>query len=143
MYSQLKPVQYKRSQTSESVHNQIVLCTSDVLYHNGFQVLADHIGWFYGCPGEYNGYRPDIVATKNGLTHLIEVETLDSYKKEHCLSQLRSFSRTGFSTHVILPGDYIGEMFAVSQMKSKLLAHHMDVKVGTCYLNSRQVNFDL
>ena len=76
----------KRSVSGQSRHDRAVKNLVDRLINTGHRVRADVPG--YPSPGTIcnrgssSCRRPDIVATREGLTKIIEVETADSYDKD-------------------------------------------------------------
>jgi Holliday junction resolvase len=95
----------KRPADSQKNHDNMVRYVANDLKKRGYKVLADHIGWPNGSPGEINGYIPDIIATSTGNGNFImEVETCPSYADEHTREQLTAFSKVaGYTTYVNIP----------------------------------------
>ncbi|GAA2775392.1 MULTISPECIES: hypothetical protein [Bacillati] len=139
----LRPMPFARLNEAQSVHNRMVRSTAEQLVREGFEVFADHIGWSGGTPIEVDGYRPDIIAIKNRQMYLLEVETMDSYNKEHCISQISAFSKALPETHVILPAGYMSTQYAIPYLKYTMAKRNISAHIGTCNLLTRHTDFRL
>ena len=69
-----------------SGHDKAVADYADMLVNKGYEVYADVPGYtrpdVIRNPGSTECRRPDIVAIKDGLIEIIEVETADSYDED-------------------------------------------------------------
>lgn len=93
-----------RPADSQQNHDNMVRYVANDLNRRGYRVIADHIGWLNGAPGEINGYIPDIIATASEVNFIMEIETCPSYADDHTREQLTAFSRVqGSTTYVIIP----------------------------------------
>lgn len=80
-----------RPADSQRNHDNMVRYVANDLKSKGYRVLADHIGWSEGAPGEVNGYIPDIIATGSSGNFIMEIETCPSYADDHTREQLSAF----------------------------------------------------
>jgi len=72
----------RRSSSEQTRHNRIVRRTAENLKSQGYKVQADLPGYDQPDPiGKY-GFVPDVTATKNRRTKLIEVETPSSVNRD-------------------------------------------------------------
>ena len=78
-----------RSNKTKSKHDAKV--SAEALHYDskGYDVWAD----VSGCPQPevINGYRPDVIAKKDGHTSVVEVETPDSVDSTRDLAQQKAF----------------------------------------------------
>lgn len=137
-----------RPADSQQNHNNMVKYVAHDLKNRGYKVLADHIGWPNGAPGEINGYIPDIIATsnKNG-NFIMEVETCPSYADGHTREQLTAFSRVSdYITYVIIPnvctnnGKGFNPVPDIHECLKKWGLH--SVRVGTCNPFTGDIDYD-
>ncbi|ANY71668.1 hypothetical protein BBD41_03210 [Paenibacillus ihbetae] len=135
----LKPLSYFRKHNSDTIHKRVVRLVANRLHNNGYRLMADHIG--LSQPPEMNGYIPDIVADINGSIHIIEVETLDSYKDPHSIAQLKAFSKTGHKTSIVIPCDEFSRPLHVAAVRTTLRKHGLSVTVGACDITTGEVMF--
>jgi Holliday junction resolvase len=135
-----------RKNEAQSYHDKILKLIANNLDSQGYYVLADHIGWKNGSPTEINGYIPDIVATKNNSTIVLEVEDCTSYGSTHTKEQLKAFSKN-YKTYVIIPKTCYrdGKAFSpVSDMKSLLTLWKLEnVTVGTCDPSTGEIKYSV
>ena len=64
---------------------------ADRLKNQGYDVDADVDG--YTQPSTINGYRPDVIAVKDGKTKIIEIETPDSVDSTRDKKQQNAFRK--------------------------------------------------
>jgi len=79
----------KRSKRQQNKHDNEVSRLAKYYQQQDFQVNADIEG--FNQPTTINGRRPDIIAKKKGKTVIVEVETIDSLKKDQ--NQRQVFKR--------------------------------------------------
>jgi hypothetical protein len=78
-----------RTPQSQTKHDRKVMSLAREYYRKGYEVWADVPGW--SLPQSIGGYRPDIIAVKNGHTTVVEVETHDSVNSTRDIAQQRAF----------------------------------------------------
>jgi len=78
-----------RSRLSQTRHDRQVQIEANRYTRSSFKVWADIKGW--PQPGTIDGYRPDVIAYKNGSYTVIEVETTDSVNSSRDVVQQRAF----------------------------------------------------
>lgn len=78
-----------RTRLSQTRHNRQVQIEANRYLRNGFKVWADIKGW--SQPDTIGGYRPDVIAYKNGSFTVVEVETTDSVNSSRDIAQQRAF----------------------------------------------------
>lgn len=137
---------HNRNASSQTNHNNMLSYIVNNLVSNGYSVKADHIGWRNGSPDEINGYRPDIVASKNGASFIFEIETCASYGDDHAKSQLQAFNRVSDATvYIIVPDVCVNHgvnINPVPKVRANLNSWHLtDVQIGTCNPHSGKINY--
>jgi hypothetical protein len=76
---------------SQSNHDRNVEMLAYDYYNRGYEVWADQLsGW--SKPSSIGGYKPDIIARRNGHVTVVEVETQDSVNSTRDLAQQAAFS---------------------------------------------------
>ncbi len=78
-----------RSRRSQSGHDSKVRQEAKKLERQGFDVSADVLG--FPKPKTIGGYRPDILAKKDGARKIVEIETPDSKDNARDKSQQQAF----------------------------------------------------
>lgn len=78
-----------RKKVQQSKHDSMVRKEALEFKKKGYDVAADISG--YRKPGIFNGYRPDVVATKDGQKKIVEIETPDSKGTLRDKAQNRAF----------------------------------------------------
>ncbi len=79
----------KRTDRSQSQHDQAVKKRAEQLQRQGFEVAADLKGWKQ--PGTIGGVRPDIDARKGRERVIVEVETPETKDGPRAVRQRHAF----------------------------------------------------
>ncbi|MFC4078030.1 hypothetical protein [Salinithrix halophila] len=125
--------QTTRSPKGQEKHNRMVEAVAKELVRKGFLIKADSIEWSDGVPpvlGE--NFKPDIIAFKDSIFHIIEVETCSTFQSAETAHQLQIFSGKGKTT-VIVPTVCRSRTDLVLKMRESLREWGLQsVKIGTC-----------
>ena len=79
----------QREKDAQSKHDEMVKTITQDFLKKGFRVKADLEG--YERPGTIRGYRPDVIAFKDGQRKIVEVETPDTSKSSRAVNQQEAF----------------------------------------------------
>lgn len=82
-----------RTKKTQSKHDREVLRLARSYQKRGYKVKADNVKDFNDPRKGISGYIPDVVATKNGHTTIIEVETTDSFGTKRDKNQRKNFKK--------------------------------------------------
>lgn len=94
----------KRTPENRVEHDNMIRTVALTLQKQGFYVQADHVYWINGAPISRNGMIPDIVATNNYGSFIVEVEDCSTYSDEYTREQLAAFSKVqGYGCCLIVP----------------------------------------
>ena len=80
-----------RNPISQDNHDRKVAEIAKQRKKKGYEVKADLPN--YPHPPVKGGFKPDLAVKKNGITTLIEVETLDSVNTTHAKAQDKAFKK--------------------------------------------------
>jgi hypothetical protein len=135
-----------RKSVDQSYHDKMLKLIANNLDSQGYYVLADHIGWRNGSPSIINGSIPDIVATRDNSSIVLEIEDCTSYGSTHTKEQLTAFSKS-YKTYVIIPKTCYrdGNAYSpVSDMKSLLEFWRLkSVTLGTCDPSTGEIKYNV
>ncbi|MCF8039989.1 MAG: hypothetical protein K9K64_11340 [Desulfohalobiaceae bacterium] len=79
----------QREHEAQAKHDEMVGSIARDFVKKGFRVKADIEG--YERPGMIRGYRPDVIAFKDGQRKIVEVETADTSKTSRAVKQQEAF----------------------------------------------------
>ncbi|MTV50179.1 hypothetical protein GJ688_14475 [Heliobacillus mobilis] len=123
-----------RVQVEQTNHDQCVQAVASQLKAAGYFVLADHIHWEDGAPKEIEHCVPDIMASKDNVTTVYEIETCSTLGDVHTTQQLTTFS-SQYKTVLVVPQDCYSKFLngsLIDHAKSGLLREglrHVSVAV--------------